>query len=156
MGLMMGHLPGVHVYLYDILIATRSSQQRLFKCWMKTMPPQIRVNVLFSQEHEYLGFKFSNAGTVEVERKIDSIVNKKQSGNLTNSQLIIALIHHFVRFISNSAASTTNFNDLMRKLSRLKWEETHSRAFAKLKKFNCFVQNQHFDVNWSTRVKRDS
>ena len=87
----MGQFPGVHVFLHDILIAVRGSQKRHWR-EVKNVHHVLNDNnaavkwskcTFFVQETELLWFRLSKKGTVPVERKITSIVNKKKLETIT-------------------------------------------------------------------------
>ena len=60
------------------------------------------------------------------------------------------------RFIPNLGDTVEPTSDLMKQNSRFEWVDAHSRAYANIKIFSEFVQNDHFDVKWSSRVKHDA
>ena len=74
----MGLLPGIHVYLNDLPIATRGSaerhwlelQKRLQVLNEKKAAVKRNICIIFAKLIKWLDFKLSNRGTVPVETKL--------------------------------------------------------------------------------------
>ena len=117
----VGHLPGVHVYLDDILIATRGLAERHWRELREVLEVlnennaavKLSKSTVFAKEIEWLGFKFSNTGTVPVERKSESDQNMKRPENISDLRSLIGLMNQFIRFIPNMVAATELFCDIM-------------------------------------------
>ena len=123
MGSLVEHLPGVHVYLEDILIATRGSAERHWREVRKLLQVLIENNAAvkwskdtkFAKDSEWLGFKLSNKGTAPVERKVGSILRLKKPENIINIRFLIGSMNQVIRFIPKWADAAELFRDLLKK-----------------------------------------
>ena len=139
---LLGRFPGIHVFLDERLIATRGSAERHLTEVTRTLEvlDSIKAEVkwskctFFVKEFELLGFRLSTNGTVPIEKKVESIVKMKQSENIIRFIRFIPN-HQFIRFIPNHAAKTEPFWNLMRKLFRFEWNDSHEKNLSSVKNY---------------------
>ena len=133
-------LPGVSVFLDDILITGKDQREHLQN--LRQVLTVLQENGLRLQkekcrfmlkEVEYLGFKISADGIFPTPSKVESIKNAPAPTNISELRSVVGLVNYYARFLPNLAGKLAPIYKLLRKDSEWEWTREHQKAFDSVK-----------------------
>ena len=133
-------LPGVCVYLDDILIIGKSNEEHLVNlsavlCRLATAGMKLKSDKcsFLLQEVEYLGHKISANGLQPTTEKVQAIVQAPQPTNVTQLKSFLGMINYYGKFLPNLSTRLAPLYKLLQKQSRWRWGLEQEEAFGKAK-----------------------
>ena len=150
---LLAGIPGIFIYLDDILLSGRSDDELLVRleqvlqvfqeAGLKVKPEKC---VFLTKKVEYLGYVLDSAGAHATEAKVRAITDSPVPKNVTELKSFLGIFNYYSRFIPKRAQTLSPLYDLLKKNQPWSWEECHRAAFDECK--NLLVSNQllvHFD-----------
>lgn len=133
-------LPGVTVYLDDILISGATLSEHLANLELVLQRLQDagltlhRDKCAFALSSvEYLGHTIDGNGLHPSPRKIKAIQEAPEPKNLTELRSFVGLLNYYTKFIPNLSCFLVPFHRLMQKGVKWEWTNQHRQLFAKAK-----------------------
>ena len=133
-------LPGVCVYLDDILITGKNDEEHLAnlsavlqKLSAASMKLKSEKCSFLLKEVEYLGHKISAQGLKPLMEKVRAIVEAPQPVNITKLKSFLGMLNYYGKFLPNLSTHLAPFYELLRKNSRWTWGPEQKEAFQKAK-----------------------
>ena len=133
-------LPGVCLYLDDILITGKTNQehldnlaavlQRLAAAGMKLKPEKCSFML---PEVEYLGHKISEKGLQPTTQKVRAIVEAPQPTNVSQLKSFLGMLNYYGKFLPNLSTCLAPLYALLQKKSPWSWGSQQENAFNKAK-----------------------
>lgn len=133
-------LPGVCVYLDDLLIMGKPKEEhlvnfsavlsRLATAGMKLKSDKCSFLL---QEVEYLGHKILAKGLKLTTEKVQAIVQAPQHTNVTQLKSFLGMLNYYGKFLPNLSTCLAPLYKLLQKQSHWKWEHEQKKAFRKAK-----------------------
>jgi len=157
-------IPGVIVYLDDILISGSSQEEnveRLQRVLSRLGEWGLRMKrnkfVFLTVYVIYLGFKIDAEGLHPVPEKIRAVEEAPTPRNVGELKSFLGLLSYFAWFLPNMAAVLAPLYRLLRKSEPWKWSKEQESAFIKAKEQ--LVSSQvlvHFDPKFEIRLACDA
>uniref|UniRef100_A0A0A9WHB1 RNA-directed DNA polymerase n=1 Tax=Lygus hesperus TaxID=30085 RepID=A0A0A9WHB1_LYGHE len=149
-----GDLPGVIIFLDDILIFANSIEEhnkRLEALLERAKTYNVKFNKTKCKfclpKIKYLGHVFSKDGVQADQDKVRAIMEMKDPEDKTGVQRFLGMVTYLGSFIQNLSEKTTPLRQLIKKDSQWEWQSTHKNAFENLKKeLSSTPVLAHFDV----------
>ena len=133
-------VPGVCVYLDDILVSGKTKQEHdnnldlVFSVLWDAGLKLKREKCLLAQDRvTYLGHIIDNKGLHPVKKKVDAIHKAPEPENVSELQSFIGLLCYYNKFLSNLSTVMTPLYVLLRKDTPWKWDKEQSKAFKQCK-----------------------
>lgn len=133
-------LPGVCLYLDDILVTGQSDQehltnlsavlQKLAAAGMKLKPDKC---FFMLQEVEYLGHKISANGLEPTQEKVRAIVEAPAPRNVTQLKSFLGMLNYYGKFLPNLSTCLAPLYSLLQKRSHWSWGTKQHKAFEEAK-----------------------
>ena len=133
-------IPGVCVYLDDILITGRTEEEhlehltetlrRLKEAGMRLKPAKCQYLL---PSVEYLGHTISETGLQTAESKVDAIVNAPAPMNVTELRSFLGLVNYYGKFLPNLATLLSPLYALLQKRRPWKWAAEQAKTFRDVK-----------------------
>lgn len=134
-------LPGVVVYLDDLLVTGNSQEEhdeRLKRLLDRLASYGIRLNkekcIFNATRLDFLGYELSPEGIRPKESRIATIKSLREPRNTSELRSFLGLVTYVGRFIPNLAEKTDTIRSLLRTGERFVWKENHQRCFEEVKK----------------------
>lgn len=133
-------LQGVCVYLDDILVTGRTSEEHTAN--LHAVLQRLHANGItlkrekcqfFLPEVEYLGFVVSKDGLKPTEAKVKAIKEADAPKCLSELRSFIGLVNYYSRFLPNLADKMAPLYCLLKKTQKWKWTDRQQSAFEKIK-----------------------
>lgn len=133
-------LPGVCVYLDDILVTGNTNEQHLQN--LRAVLSRLEESGLtlrkekcsfFLDEVEYLGFKVTTAGLKPTEEKVKAVKNAAAPKNLQELRSFIGAVNYYSKFLPNLAHHMAPLYKLLQKNVQFKWTKVQEDAFRQIK-----------------------
>ena len=131
----------VFAYLDDVLIAGADFEDHLalLRCVFDAFRnANLKLNLEkceFVQDSvEYLGFVVNGNGVMPNPKKVDAVVEYKQSVNVEELRRFLGLVSYYHRFISGASDIMSPLNRLLQKGVKWVWSESCDKAFKELKR----------------------
>ena len=133
-------LPGVCLYLDDILITGQSDQehltnlsavlQKLAAAGMKLRPTKC---FFMLQEVEYLGHKISAKGLEPTQEKVQAIIDAPAPRNVSQLKSFLGMLNYYGKFLPNLSTCLAPLYSLLQKRSHWSWGPKQHKAFEEAK-----------------------
>ena len=161
---LLSGIPGVIVYLDDILISGRSRAEhfeRLKMVLKRLREKGIRLKrekCSFLQDNvKYLGYVVSRDGLKTCSEKVTKVLNMKQPGNVTELKSFMGLVNYYGRFLKNLSTVINPLNKLLRANEKWVWTKECEDSFKKLKVLLAEAPVlAHYDVNFPLKLECDA
>lgn len=140
---MLGEIPGVYVYLDDILIATQDIQQNLkilVQVLKKLQETGVTLNgpkcEFLRKEVDYLGFLVSEEGYKSNPKKIQTILELAEPETITQMRRFISMANFHSRHIPRLSTFLAPLNNALKgkKRGKITWTPELKETFIKAKK----------------------
>ena len=136
------HLPGVYVYLDDVLVASASPEQhmrhlrQLFHTLRRFGLVVNRNKCVFgAQELDFLGHRVSAAGVCPLPEKVSAVREYKIPQTLKSLQRFLGMLNFYRRFLPNIAAVLRLLTDALAGTPKhLVWTPSMTSAFEEAKR----------------------
>ena len=161
---MVRGIPGVIVYLDDILISGGSQEEnieRLQRVLTRLREVGLTLKqakcVFLAESVDYLGFKVDAEGVHPLPEKVRAIEEAPTPRNVSELKSFLGLLSYYSRFLPNMATLLAPLYRLLRQRERWRWSEEQERAFRKAKEL--LVSSQllvHFDPELEIRLACDA
>ena len=133
-------IPGVCVYIDDILVTGRSEEahlehlaevlKRLESAGMKLKREKCAYLL---PSVEYLGHTISEEGLRTAESKVDAIVRAPAPRNVTKLRSFLGLVNYYGKFLPNLATILSPLYALLQKNQKWDWGSGQAKAFQEVK-----------------------
>ena len=132
----MGNFPNTYVFLDDILIVTRGSQEKHFEVVKQVLKKLDNANIRLkwekckfaAEEIEWLGYKLSQTGIKPINSKVQAIPEKLTPKSLKELRSYLGAVNQLNRFIPNLAQLCHELRPLLKKDQPWNWGEKHDKA----------------------------
>jgi hypothetical protein len=133
-------LQGVCVYLDDILVTGKTSEQHVEN--LRAVLQKLQENGItlkeekckfFMPEVEYLGFNVSKDGLKPTEAKVKAIKEADAPKCVSELRSFIGIVNYYSRFLPNLAHKMTPLYSLLKKTQKWNWSEKQQTAFETIK-----------------------
>lgn len=138
---LLAGIPGVCVYLDDILISAPDHAthcERLRMVLRRLQDAGLRLKrskcVWLSDHVEYLGFVVDANGRHATTAKVDAVLKAPEPTNVSELRSFLGLVSYYRQFIDNLATIAHPLNRLLEKSAKWQWSSQAQAAFEKLKK----------------------
>ena len=133
-------IPGVCVYIDDILVTGRTEEEHL-KHLLEVLRRLQAAGMRLKREKcffllpsvEYLGHKISEAGLQTADSKVEAIVNAPAPRNVTELRSFLGLVNYYGKFLPNLATLLSPLYALLQKRRQWKWTADQANAFREVK-----------------------
>ena len=148
-------IPGVVVYLDDILVTGKTEEEHLksleevLKRLLEAGLRLRREKCVFMQDSvTYLGYRIDSQGLHPIAEKVDSIKKAPSPSNVNQLKSYLGLLSYYGRFIPNMTNTLFPLYRLLKKDVRWRWTNTEEEAFETSKRLLTSTQVlTHFDPN---------
>lgn len=148
-------LPGVHVYLDDIIVGGRDAKEhneRLRSVLKRIKDDNIRLNqdkcTFGTSEVTFLGYRIDATGIHPTEEKVEALKNAPQPENKQQLQSFLGLLNFYNRFLRGAAHILEPLHRLLEKNQPWRWRQEETNAFKRAKELvqasNVLV---HYDLH---------
>jgi hypothetical protein len=141
------NIPGVCVYLDDILVASKTLEEHkrtLVLVLERLASCQIRVNAskcIFAVESvEYLGHRIDSKGIYPTTLKLEAITQAPEPENLKQLQAYLGLLNFYNKFLPMLSTVLRPLHKLTEKGMSWEWSESCRTAFQQSKELLCSNQ----------------
>ena len=146
-------IPGIMVYLDDILVAGKDEEQHLKRLEVVLQRLQDAGLRLKDSKCEflvasvtYLGYRIDANGLHPVNEKIKAIQDAPEPKNVTELKSYLGLLSYYSRFLPNMSSNLAPLNQLLHKQAEWVWEGKEKQAFQLSKQLLLSSQTlAHFD-----------
>ena len=153
MDTMTSGLPGVAVYLDDLIITGSTEAQHwenlerlIQKLSEYGLTVKLDKSIFFQNSVEYLGYIIDKSGKRPSKLSVESIKNLKRPENVSEVQAFLGKINYYRAFVKNLAEVASPLYELLKKNCDYKWTVNCENAFQKLKSDVINATNlSHFD-----------
>ena len=133
-------IPGVCIYIDDILITGRTDQEHLehlAEVLRRLQEAGMRLKkekcAYLLPSVEYLGHTISAEGLRTADSKVEAIVNAPAPKNVAELRSFLGLVNYYSKFLPNLATILSPLYALLRKRQKWSWGRNQSKAFDKVK-----------------------
>ena len=133
-------LPGVSIYLDDILVAGTSDEEHLHKP-NKVLQRLETAGMRLKKEKcafllprvDYLGHRITSYGLEPAASKVAAIFNAPAPRNLTELRFLLGMVNYYRKFLPDVATILARLHRLLQKGSKWQWGREHQEALAQVK-----------------------
>lgn len=132
---LLGGIEGVLVYLDDILITGKSTEEhlailnRVLSILSKAGLKLNKAKCTFSSSSvEYLGFRIDGEGIHPTSEKVAAIREAKQPSKITELRVLLGILNYYSKFLPNLSTQLAPLNNLLCKNVSWNWKPEHQRA----------------------------
>ena len=137
---LLGNIPGVVVYIDDILITGKADEEhlvapeevlkRLQKAGLRLKKPKC---VFMAASVEYLGHRIDAQGLHPKPEKVEAVKNAPRPKNVTELKSYLGLLSYYTKFLPNLSTVLAPLYQLLRAVVSWHWGREQSQAFQKSK-----------------------
>ena len=160
----LGRIPGVAIFLDDILISGASKGEHLNKVRLvlsklENAGLKLRKSkcTWFTEQVEYLGYRIDASGIHPTNEKLEAIKDAPAPKDVSQLKSYLGLLNFYRKFIPKAATLLEPLNKLLRSQEKWRWENEQQKAFedskAALLNSTLLV---HFDPKLPISVSADS
>lgn len=155
-------LPGVQVYLDDLVVAEKKGNcdtlrrvfQRLREAGVKLHPRKCRFR---QQEVEFLGHRISAKGLKPKTENIDALLRMPRPTCVAELRALVGLVTYYNAFLGNLATVLAPLYELLKKNTPWKWQSKQEDAFEAVKRLIKDVQVlTHYDPSKALILETDA
>ena len=157
-------IPGVIVYLDDILVTGPSDEQHLAtldKVFQKLKDAGLKLKqnkcVFLADSVTYLGHRIDLHGLHPVEEKVKALQEVPVPKNVTELKSFLGMLSYYSKFLPNLSSELAPLHKLLKQSVPWKWKTEQQEAFVKAKKLLSSSQLLvHFDPKLEIRLACDA
>ncbi len=153
-GLLQG-IPGIAIYLDDILIIGRDYQEHLHtlsQVLKRLKDGRLRLKrekcAIMQREAEFLGHRVDNTGLHPLSNKVEALQNAPAPRNVTELKAYLGLLNYYHRLLPNSSTWLAPLHNLLRESVKWHWGIEQHDAFEKSKQL---IQSPEVLVHYDTQ-----
>ena len=161
---LLGGIPGVVVYLDDILITGRTKTEHLATLdtvLQKLRDAGLRLRkdkcVFMTSSVEYLGHQIDAQGLHPIKDKVKALQEVPKPRNVSELNSYLGLLTYYSRFLPNLSTALAPLHKLLHRNEHWKWTPAQDQAFERSKKM--LLESQllvHFDPSLEIRLACDA
>ena len=133
-------IPGVCVYIDDILVAGSTEEEHLARL-SEVLKRLAESGMRLKQEKcsfllssvEYLGHTISKEGLKTSDSKVKAISNAQAPSNVSELHSFIGLVNYYGKFLPDLATTLTPLYDLLRAKKKWSWGKEQEKSFREIK-----------------------
>ena len=152
-------IPGVMVYLDDILIAGKDEEEHLNRLdvvlqWLQNAGLRLKDSKceFLVASVTYLGYRIDAEGLHPVNEKVKAIQDATEPRSVTELKSYLGMLSYYSRFLPNMSSNLAPLNQLLQKQADWVWTEKQEQAFHKSKQLLLSSQTlAHFDTKLDIR-----
>ena len=140
MAQLMSDIPGVAVFLDDILVSgptEKEHDERMMKVLNVLKENNLKINKSKSEfkvsSIEYLGYQISGQGVKPSDKKIKAILEAPAPVSVAEVKSFVGLVTYYCRFVPNFSTILAPLYDLLQKNANFKWTKIEQNAFVTIK-----------------------
>ncbi len=129
-------MPGVAVYIDDILVAGKDVEDHLKKLEQvlkKLEEAGLKLKrekcEFLARSVEYLGYRISGQGLHPTDKKVKAIREAPKPNNVAQLRSFLGLINYYGKFLPNSSSTLSPLYALLQKKSAWSWGEKEDKVF---------------------------
>ena len=133
-------MPGVIVYIDDILVSGKDEQDHLEKLdtvLTKLEEAGLRLKrakcSFLVPSVEYLGFKISKEGLQPTAEKIKAVKSSSAPTNLSQLKSFLGVVNYYGKFLPDLSTLLAPLYSLLQKEAKWNWSEKQQKAFEEVK-----------------------
>lgn len=157
-------LPGVVVFLDDILVTGKNSEEhlaRLRAVLQRLQDAGLKVKrnkcVFFSKSVSYLGHVIDSQGLHTDPQKVEAIVNAPIPQDISQLRAVLGLVNYYAKFIPRLASHLKPLYQLLEKDKEFKFDKPCIEAFRQIKReFSSATILTHYDPAKPLKVATDA
>ncbi|XP_072145012.1 uncharacterized protein [Dermacentor andersoni] len=159
---LLGDIPGVQVYLDDIIIAEKKQDSSRLKTVLQRLREYgLRLNkgkCKFRQEEvTFLGHRIDAKGLRPKDDNIKAVVEAPKPTSVSELKAFLGLINYYGKFLPNLATRLAPLHALLSKGVKWQWSQEQEKAFQQVKQ--AIVASKflaHFDPDKPLRLECDA
>ena len=152
---LLADIPGVAVYLDDLLITGASVSEHLANLdrVLRTLNDAgLRLKrekcVFLADEVQYLGHTITAKGLSPTADKVKAITDAPPPSNIKELRAFLGMLNYYGKFLPHLPTTLEPLHRLLRKNAKWKWERVHADAFTRAKELlKSASVLTHFDPN---------
>ncbi|XP_037528675.1 uncharacterized protein K02A2.6-like [Rhipicephalus sanguineus] len=162
MDALLSDIPGVQVYLDDIIVAEkRSDMSRLRKVLQRLREYGLRLHkekCKFRQgEVTFLGHRIDAKGLRPKDENIKAVREAPEPTSVSELKAFLGLVNYYGKFLPNLATVLAPLYALLAKGAKWQWKQEHKESFRKVKEATEDSQFlAHFDPDKPLRLECDA
>lgn len=133
-------LPGVFVFVDDIIVTGRTRQEhlenlrRLLQVLLDAGLKLKRSKCAFFQKSvEFLGHVISKDGITKTEKRVEAVLHASEPTNTTEVRAFAGMVNYYGRFLKHIAQTMSPIYNLLRKDVKFTWNAECQAAFEQVK-----------------------
>jgi len=133
-------IPGVAVYIDDILVSGRSEEEQLRRLdgvLKRLEEAGLRLKrkkcSFMTPSVEYLGHKIDQDGLHPMDEKVRAVKEAPAPNNLAELRSFLGLINYYAKFLPQLSTVLAPLYSLLKKGTPWSWKSSHSKTFQKAK-----------------------
>ena len=160
----LGRIPGVAIFLDDILISGKSKREHQEKVRMvlaKLQNAGLKLSkekcTWFTEQVEYLGYRIDASGIHPTNEKLKAIADAPAPKDVSQLKSYLGLLNFYRKFIPKAATLLEPLHSLLRSNVKWKWEKVHQESFENSK--SALLNSTllvHYDPTLPISVSADS
>ncbi|XP_045765544.1 uncharacterized protein K02A2.6-like [Maniola jurtina] len=141
MSTLLKGIPGVEIFLDDIIIGTKGDQKQHLKI-LEEVLNRLKLNGMklkrnkchfMLKEVKYLGYIISSEGVKVDEDKVAAVLKIPRPRDVPQLRSFLGLINFYAKFVKNVSSVLAPLYELLKKGVGWKWSAECERAFVKIK-----------------------
>ena len=132
----LGRIPGIAIFLDDILISGKTKQEHLEKLKLvlrKLEDAGLKLSkakcTWVTEQVEYLGYRIDASGIHPTNEKLEAIRDAPAPKDVSQLKAYLGLLNFYRKFIPKAATLLEPLNELLRSKEKWRWEKGQQEAF---------------------------